>query len=840
MVSIVLVSHSKEMSEAVKALAEQQIQGRVAIAAVGGSDNPFQPFGTDPVAIADAIQAVWSLDGVLVLMDLGSAVISAQVALDLLEPTMTERVQLSVGPFLEGAIAAAVQASIGMDLDAVASESEAAIRVKRAVLLDNGADPPPAPVTAPETANNAQQFCADVTVINPVGLHFGPAVRFVQAVAQFQAKVTVTNLTTDAGPADATRFNQLLTLGVEQYHRIRIIAEGPDAAEAVQTLTELIANDVGDAPATPPTQARTPVIDGRGAAVLHGLAASAGVALGTAVVIGHPRDLLTAPLPGEQVKRDNFAEWTRLQAALGEANQQLEKLAAEVQRSLGDDQATIFRAHRLLLADEDILQAVRACIVDASMNAGAAVQRVYREVAGRFSTMAGTVFQQRAADIEDVARRLLGILLGEVEQPVVLPDNAIIVAHDLSPSQTATLDRSKVVGFCTAAGGPTAHTAILARSMGLPAVVGIGAALLEQVTAGVTLAIDGAHGQVIVAPDGATSAAYGARQQQAHAERRAAWGEAQRPALTRDGARVEVVANLGAAADVAVALAAGAEGAGLLRTEFLFQERVTPPTEEEQFAIYRQVAEQLGTRPLIVRTLDIGGDKPAPYLPLPHEANPFLGWRAIRALLTMPEFFKTQIRALLRAAVYGNVHILYPMVSSASELVQIYALQTAAVNELQAANLPHKGEVPTGIMIEVPAAVQMADQLASLVDFFSIGTNDLTQYTFAVDRTNARVADLADALHPAVLRQIDMVIRAAHTHGKWCGLCGELAGQPDAIPVLLGLGLDEFSMAPAHIPAAKQMISQLTIPVSRRLAQKALTLPDGDAVRQAVRQVIHQ
>jgi len=840
MVSIVLVSHSKEMSEAVKALAEQQIQGRVAIAAVGGSDNPFQPFGTDPVAIADAIQAVWSPDGVLVLMDLGSAVISAQVALDLLEPTMTARVQLSVGPFLEGAIAAAVQASIGMDLDAVASESEAAIRVKRAVLLDNGADPPPAPVTAPETANNAQQFCADVTVINPVGLHFGPAVRFVQAVAQFQAKVTVTNLTTDAGPADATRFNQLLTLGVEQYHRIRIIAEGPDAAEAVQTLTELIANDVGDAPATPPTQARTPVIDGRGAAVLHGLAASAGVALGTAVVLGHPRDLLTAPLPGEQPERDNVAEWTRLQAALGEANRQLEKLAAEVQRSLGDDQATIFRAHRLLLADEDILQAVRACIVDASMNAGAAVQRVYREVAGRFSTMAGTVFQQRAADIEDVARRLLGILLGEVEQPVVLPDNAVIVAHDLSPSQTATLDRSKVVGFCTAAGGPTAHTAILARSMGLPAVVGIGAALLEQVTAGVTLAIDGAHGQVIVAPDGATSAAYGARQQQAHAERRAAWGEAQRPALTRDGARVEVVANLGAAADVAVALAAGAEGAGLLRTEFLFQERVTPPTEEEQFAIYRQVAEQLGTRPLIVRTLDIGGDKPAPYLPLPHEANPFLGWRAIRALLTMPEFFKTQIRALLRAAVYGNVHILYPMVSSASELVQIYALQTAAVNELQAANLPHKGEVPTGIMIEVPAAVQMADQLASLVDFFSIGTNDLTQYTFAADRTNARVADLADALHPAVLRQIDMVIRAAHTHGKWCGLCGELAGQPEAIPVLLGLGLDEFSMAPAHIPAAKQMISQLTIPVSRRLAQKALTLPDGDAVRAAVRQVVHQ
>ncbi len=839
MVSIVLVSHSKEMSEAVKALAEQQIQGRVAIAAVGGSDNPFQPFGTDPVAIADAIQAVWSMDGVLVLMDLGSAVISAQVALDLLEPEMAARVQLSVGPFLEGAIAAAVQASIGMELSAVASESEEAIRVKRAVLLDNSDALAPTPSRDPSFTGDAQeQFCADVTVVNPAGLHFGPAARFVQAVARFHARVSVTNLTTDVGPADATRFNQLLALGVEQYHRIHITAEGPDAAAAVQALTELIANDMGDAPAMPPTQTRTPVIEGHGVAVLHGHAASTGVALGNAVIVGQRQDLLAAPFVVAEAL-DSNTEWTRLQAALGEANRQLEKLAVEVQQSLGQDQAMIFRAHRLLLADDDILHEARRCILDASMNAGGAVQQVFRQMAARFRTMSGTVFQQRAADIEDVGRRLLLILLGAVEQPIALPDNAIIVAHDLSPSQTATLDRSKVVGFCTAAGGPTAHTAILARSMGLPAVVGVGASLLELVQDGATLAIDGGHGQIIVEPDAATAAAYTARQQQARVERRAAWSAAQRPALTRDGVRVEVVANLGAAADASIAIEAGAEGVGLLRTEFLFQERVTPPTEEEQFAIYRRVAEQLEGRPFIVRTLDIGGDKPAPYLPMPAESNPFLGWRAIRALLTMPEFFKTQIRALLRAAVYGNVHILYPMISTAGELVQVQALQAVAAAELHAAGIPHRSDVPTGIMIEVPAAVQMADHLASLADFFSIGTNDLTQYTFAADRTNERVAGLADALHPAVLRQIDMVIRAAHTHGKWCGLCGELAGQPEAIPVLLGLGLDEFSMAPASIPAAKQMISQLTIPVSRRLAQKALTLPDGDAVRQAVRQAIH-
>jgi phosphoenolpyruvate-protein phosphotransferase len=427
--------------------------------------------------------------------------------------------------------------------------------------------------------------------------------------------------------------------------------------------------------------------------------------------------------------------------------------------------------------------------------------------------MSGGAFQQRAVDVEDVGRRLLRLLLGDTPPPLDdLPPDTVIVAVDLLPSQTALLDRSRVIGFCTAAGGPSAHTAILARSMGIPAVVGVGAALLEAVTPGMTVALDGVHGAVIVAPDAATTAAYTQAQAAADAARTTAWAESQRLTRTLDGVRVEVVANLGAAADAVLALEAGAEGVGLLRTEFLFQDRFTPPSEEEQTAIYRSVAQVIGARRLIIRTLDIGGDKPAPYLTLPQEANPFLGWRAIRISLAMPELFKSQLRALMRAAVDGNVHIMFPMIDTLDEILRAQALMAAAASELVAAGAHFRADLPVGIMIETPAAVTMADHMAPLVDFFSIGTNDLTQYTFAADRTNQHVAALNDPLHPALLRQIDAVLRAAHGHGRWVGLCGELATDPLAIPILLGLGLDEFSMAPASIPIAKQLIARLTIP----------------------------
>ena len=836
MVGLVLVSHSAELAAAVKALADQQTQGRAMIAAVGGTGDPDFPFGTDAMAILEAIQSVYSDDGVLVLMDLGSAIMSAETALEFMDPDQAAHVRLSPAPFIEGAMAASVQASIGMNLDAVATEALEAMGPKQESL--GAPEAAPAASVAQLTPGEAASAAGQVTLVNPAGLHFGPAVQFVQLAAAHQAEINVTNLATGAGPANAKRFNQVLSLGAEQGHAIEISAQGPDAQAAVDGLLALAAAGFGEietpAEAMPaPAPAAT---SGRGRLTLAGIAASPGVAVGTAV-------LLTAVAPSVHRYQidDPAQEWVRYQTAVGQARDQLLALAERMARELGPQQSRIFQAHAMLLSDEDLESQVRAAIWEERLNAEAALSDVFGAEAERLHAMAGPRFQERAADLRDLAGRLLRTLDrrdGATPPPIDLPDQAIVVAEDLAPSQTAALDRSRVVGFCTALGGPTAHTAILARSMGIPAVVGMGEALLAQVRTGTAIAIDGAAGVLLVDPDAATAAAFAAQRQAELAARSAAFAGAQVQAHTVDGKHVEVVANLATAADAPVALQAGAEGVGLLRTEFIFQDRADPPSEEEQYAIYREVAEAMAGRPVVIRTLDIGGDKPAPYLQLPAEANPFLGWRAIRISLAMPEFFKVQLRAILRAGLHGRVLVMFPMIATVEEVAQAHALLAEAEAELASQGTPHAASIPTGIMVEVPSAAVLADQLAPLVDFFSIGTNDLTQYTFAADRGNARVAAVGDPLHPAVLRQISRVIDAAHAAGKWVGLCGELAGRPEGIPILLGLGLDEFSMSAASIPAAKALLARLAVPEAQRLAQRVLNLPNAAAVKAEVTQFV--
>ncbi|MCS6826949.1 MAG: phosphoenolpyruvate--protein phosphotransferase [Caldilinea sp.] len=850
MVSIVLVSHSLELSMAVKALAEQQVQGRAVIAAVGGSENPYQPFGTDPVAIAEAIEAVGNDDGVLVLMDLGSAVISGQVALELLPPELRARVRICSGPFVEGAMAAAVQASIGMDLEAVAREAEEAMQAKIAVLRPAEEAAPsshsPAVAGAKDVAT-LDSAGADVLVVNPAGLHFGPAARFVQLAAQFQAEICVTNLSTGAGPAPASRLNRLLALGIEKGHLIRIEASGQDAEAAVDLLARQVAHDVARyayVEVSPLVSPSSFDIEENGVALLWGQPASPGMAVGDAVVLAGPHLLPTAPDDRRSIvssdlqpESDLQQEWERLEAALQIARSQLETLIAQVRTTLGEEQALIFHAHLLLLEDQDFLEEMRAAIRGGA-SAAQATQTVVAQWAQRFRRMSGAIFQQRSVDIEDVGSRLLQSLGVYEPQAIELPERAIVVAETLLPSQAAMLDHRRVIGICTAGGGAMAHAIILARSMGIPAIVNVGPLLLETVKSGARLAVDGARGLIVVEPDESTQAMYAAAHLEATTARAVAWAHAQQLTRTADGVRVEVAANLGTVDDAERALEAGAEAVGLLRTEFLFQDRRTPPDEMEQAEIYTRLARIMADRRTVVRTFDIGGDKPAPYLSLPAEANPFLGWRAIRISLTMPEFFKAQLRALMRAAVEGNIHILLPMISTMNEVLHVQALLAAAAGELKAAGASFRADVPIGVMIETPAAVEMADRLAALVDFFSLGTNDLVQYTFAADRTNERVANLYDPLHPAVLRQIDRVLRAAHLQKRWVGLCGEMAADPLAIPILLGLGLDEFSMAPASIPIAKQIIGRLTMPAARRLAQKALQMNDGDGVRNLVRKTM--
>jgi phosphocarrier protein FPr len=432
-----------------------------------------------------------------------------------------------------------------------------------------------------------------------------------------------------------------------------------------------------------------------------------------------------------------------------------------------------------------------------------------------------------------VGRQVVAQLLGVALAPT-LSGPGILVAADLTPADTAGLDPAVVLGLATALGAPTSHSAILARSLGLPAVVGLGEAILG-VADGTPLVLDGDAGQVLLAPEAGVLDDYRRRQVEARQAAEAARAAAHAPALTRDGRRIEVVANIGSDADARAAVAAGAEGVGLFRTEFLFLDRRTAPDEAEQFAAYRAAAEIMGPgRPIIIRTLDVGGDKPLPYVDMGREENPFLGWRALRLCLAQPEFFKVQLRAIARVAAEFPVKVMFPMVATLAEFRAARALLQEAGAEVARRGQPAPERLETGIMVEIPAAALRAEQFAPEVDFFSIGTNDLTQYTLAAERGNARVAALADAFQPAVLELIRRTAAAGRAHGKWTGVCGELAGDPGAVALLVGLGVTELSMAAPAIPRAKQIIRGLDAAEAYGRAQAALALETPAAIRAAV------
>ena len=563
---------------------------------------------------------------------------------------------------------------------------------------------------------------------------------------------------------------------------------------------------------------------------ITGIPASRGIALGPAFQFLRPHLVVT-----RYNVQDSMAEWARFESALDVARQQLAAVQASVAGSHGAEEAAIFEAQAMMLDDPDLIEAVRLAIQQEGINAEAALHDAAESYAQALAALDDEYLQARAADVRDVANRVLRVLLNVAESPTAgLKTPSIILAADLAPSDTVMLDKSLVLGFCTAAGGATSHTAILARGLGLPAVVGAGTDILALPDSA-PLILDGEAGWLVVEPDAATTAAYQVKQAGADAAEAVARASAHEPAITRDGRRVEVVANIGNIAGAHAALAAGAEGVGLLRTEFLFLERTSLPSEEEQYRAYKAIGDAFGGLPVVLRTLDVGGDKELPYLNTPFEQNPFLGVRAIRLCLSHPELFKPQLRAALRAGAGNGLKLMFPMVATVGEVRQARAVLAECRAELQAQGLPVAERMEVGIMIEIPAAAVVADQLANVVDFFSIGTNDLSQYTMAADRTNAGVASLADAFQPAVLRLIRQVIDAAHAAGKWVGLCGELAGEPLAIPILLGLGLDEFSMNAPAVPTAKQVIRTLRVDEARAIAATVLDLESAEEVRDIIR-----
>ncbi|WP_434399796.1 phosphoenolpyruvate--protein phosphotransferase [Planococcus sp. 11815] len=538
---------------------------------------------------------------------------------------------------------------------------------------------------------------------------------------------------------------------------------------------------------------------------LSGIAASNGIAIAKAFRLEHP-DLTV----DKKNVADPQAEIERFGSAVDESIAELEVIKKRTAEQISEKEADIFGAHLLVLQDPELIGPITDKIKTDSVNAEFALHETSTMFVDMFEAMDNEYMKERAADVRDVTKRVLAHLLGvKIQNPSLITDEVVIIAEDLTPSDTVQLNPQYIKGFITDIGGRTSHSAILARTLEIPAVVGAKSAM-SSIQNGTIVIIDGLEGEILLDPDEATLAEY-KEKQTAFADQKAEWAKLKNEAtLTKDGVAVELGANIGTPKDLTSVLENGGEAIGLYRTEFLYMGRDNFPTEQEQFDAYSAVLKGMEGKPTVVRTLDIGGDKELSYLKLPKELNPFLGLRAIRLCLEMPDMFRTQLRALLRASVHGNLKIMFPMIATLDEFREAKALLLEEKAKLEAEGVEVSDSIEVGIMVEIPSTAVMADTFAKEVDFFSIGTNDLIQYTMAADRMNESVSYLYQPYNPAILRLVKTVIDASHKEGKWTGMCGEMAGDEIAIPILLGLGLDEFSMSASSILKARSQLSRLS------------------------------
>jgi phosphocarrier protein FPr/phosphocarrier protein len=675
---------------------------------------------------------------------------------------------------------------------------------------------------AAETVSGQEITGDPVSLPNASGLHARPAALLATEAKKFKSDI---RLLREAGEANAKSVVAIMGLATKRGDAIRVKATGPDAKEAVSRISALLADGCGekpgDAPAAPAPPATARAL-AASADELAGISASPGLAVGRIVQFRQQaiEVLENGGTPAH--------ERSKLDAALHDARAQIETLKAQFS---DPTKAQILGAHEELLEDPDLLDlAIKG--ISQGKSAAFAWRAAFTEYAGRLEALAGehnALLRERGNDIRDVGRRVLALLAGVKQAQIVVPQGSILIAEELTPSDTAAFDRSRLLGFCTTTGGATSHVAILARSFGIPAICGIDDAALT-LEDGLLVVLDGSKGLLQRNPSEAEIAQAYERVARQAAKREEELAGAGAPAVTTDGQRIEVVANVRNAQDAIEGVANGAEGVGLLRSEFLFDDRETAPDEEEQAAAYIAVAEALGTgRTLVVRTLDVGGDKPLPYLPLPKEDNPFLGLRGVRVSLDQPEMFRTQLRAILRTARLARLHIMFPMIATLEELREAKAILAAILAEERFAS--GHAEVKVGVMIEVPSAAVMAEQFAREADFFSIGTNDLIQYTLAMDRGHPKLARKADGLHPAVLKMIALTCDGAHQHGKWVGVCGGMASDPMAVPVLIGLGVDELSVSVPAIPAIKALVKRLSFAQCQLLAQEVVHMGTTGEVR---------
>lgn len=566
---------------------------------------------------------------------------------------------------------------------------------------------------------------------------------------------------------------------------------------------------------------------------LKGIAASSGIAIGKAFRLVEP-DLSFE----KRTIEESDAEIARLHESVKQAKSQIEAIKEDARENLGDDKAAIFEAHLLILNDPEIIRLTEDKISNAKVNAETALMETTDMFIEQFEQLDNEYMCERAADIRDVRKRILASLLNvTIPNPSLINEQVIIIANDLTPSDTAQLNRNFVKGFATDLGGKTSHSAIMARSLEIPAVVGTRTAT-KNIANDEMIILDGLSGEVYINPPEELIESYKGKLAE-YDRQLLEWAKlVNEPSVTKDGVQVELAANIGTPNDVESALDNGAEGVGLFRTEFLYMDSYELPSEEFQFEAYKSVLTRMNGKPVVVRTLDIGGDKQLPYFNLPKEMNPFLGLRAIRLCLRETDVFRTQLRALLRASAYGNLKIMFPMIATLDEFRQAKQLFLDEKEKLTAEGIPTSDSIELGIMVEIPSTAVLADQFAKEVDFFSIGTNDLIQYTMAADRMNENVSYLYQPYNPSILRLVKMVIDAAHKEGKRAGMCGEMAGDETAIPLLLGLGLDEFSMSATSILKVRSILRKLSKVEMEELAEKALQLSTVDEVVELVENAV--
>ncbi len=843
MVGIVIVSHSKKLAEGVVELAKQMTGGKdVVIKAAGGLEDGS--LGTSFDKIVSAINEAYSDDGVLILMDLGSAVMTAQMAVEFLPEDMQKKVVLCNAPLVEGALAAAAAAANGLSLIEVKKEAESVNTNK--VQTDEKAD------NLPFDINDKDVYYADVKIVNPTGLHARPAASFVAAASSFEDEIWVKNITEDKPYANAKSLMDMAINGTaEKGQLIRIVAKGPTAKKAVEELKKLVESGFGeieqkDQKGLQDQEQKEKHKEEQKSKeitkdVFKGEPVYEGYVIGKAFI--HKREQKASFVQDQSKKAvDPQKELKRVEDAITKAKEELYRLKKKIDTKGDKNVSEIFDFHRMVLEDKSLISKIEHYIKEKGLTAEESIYNAFDELSEALTQKATGLMKTRAVDIVDLKNRLLSILQGKdtgslLKKLKELRDrkDLVLIADELLPSEAAELDKDIIKAIVTAKGGTTSHAAILSRMWGIPSVVGVGEGIL-LLKDGTTIVVDAHKGEVLVNPSEEIIKSYQHKAKELSIKQKQLKEQALKPAITKDGLRrIEVVANVGNVESVKEIFDYGAEGIGLLRTEFLFLKRDTMPSEEEQYKALKDVAIITKDAPVIVRTLDIGGDKPVNYIKLEKEENPFLGVRAIRLHKLYPELLTTQIRAILRASMYGNFKIMFPMVATVEEVNMLNDLVVECAKQLKEKGISvDLDKIEVGIMVEIPSAAILSDILAKKVDFFSIGTNDLTQYTLACDRGNKNLSYLYNSLNPAVLRLIKDVVDSAHANGKWVGVCGEMAGQKKAIPILVGLGVDELSMSARLIPEAKDLIRRFDYDYFKSVALEAVNLESAEAVEKLI------